>query len=279
MAGDATTPVLVLDAARSPFGARGGGLAGVEAAALVEGVVDPLLSRSGVPREAVAATFAGGMDAVAAATRAVAAGSSPVALAVAVARMSGAPVPDRPGDDGSAQAATALEATQTRWIAAFHRGAFAREVIAVAGVDHDEHPVAGGFADGAAAVLLAAPGTVPAAAPLAEVVAVETLREDALDALVDRLGWGWDGVDLIELHEPSGTEAARWLTRLGAAAGRVNVDGGSLAIGDPEGVSGARLVVSLADLLRRREGARRGLAILPAPDGVIHVAALAAPPR
>ena len=302
--------VLVLDAARSPFGARGGELASVGAEALVAGVVVPLVQRAGVLDGGIGATWAGGpgvtpalaaaaaraaggdeaaavaldhgaasgMTAIGAAARAVATGAAPVALAVAVARMSDAPAPEVDGAGGAAGAA-AVERTQSRWLAAYHRGAFVREVLAVAGVAYDEHPVAGGFADGAAAVVLGAPGAVPDAQPLARVVAVETLSEDELEALPGRLGWGWDGVDLIELHEPSGAGAAEWLTRLGERAERVNVDGGSLAIGDPAGVTGARLVVSLADLLRRREGVERGLAILPVGDGVIHVVALAAPPR
>jgi acetyl-CoA acetyltransferase len=48
---------------------------------------------------------------------------------------------------------------------------------------------------------------------------------------------------------------------LGLDEERVNVNGGAIALGHPLGMSGARLVVSLAHELRRRDG-RYGLATL-----------------
>ncbi len=127
----------------------------------------------------------------------------------------------------------------------------------------DEHPSPGGAGDGAAAVLLATPSAVSdGAEPLARVAGTARVGHDDLAVVLDDLGWSWENVDLVELHEPSPAAAAGWLTALTRAAGRINVDGGSLAIGDPVGATGARLVVSLADLLRRR-AAGRGLAVLP----------------
>jgi acetyl-CoA C-acetyltransferase len=61
-------------------------------------------------------------------------------------------------------------------------------------------------------------------------------------------------LDLIEINEAFAGVALASMRDLGVSAGRVNVNGGAIALGYPVGVSGARLVLTLALELRRRGG-------------------------
>ena len=68
-------------------------------------------------------------------------------------------------------------------------------------------------------------------------------------------------LDLVELNEAFASQSLAVVRELGLDEERVNVNGGAIALGHPLGMSGARLVVSLAHELRRR-GGRYGLATL-----------------
>ena len=61
-------------------------------------------------------------------------------------------------------------------------------------------------------------------------------------------------LDLIEINEAFAAVALASTRDLGVAAERVNVNGGAIALGHPVGMSGARLVLTLALELRRRGG-------------------------
>jgi acetyl-CoA C-acetyltransferase len=74
----------------------------------------------------------------------------------------------------------------------------------------------------------------------------DALRRDGRLALAD--------LDLLELNEAFAAVALASTRDLGADASRVNVNGGAIALGHPVGMSGARLVLSLALELRRRGG-------------------------
>ncbi len=74
----------------------------------------------------------------------------------------------------------------------------------------------------------------------------DALRRDAQLALAD--------LDLLEINEAFAAVALASTRDLGADPGRVNVNGGAIALGHPVGMSGARLVLSLALELRRRGG-------------------------
>jgi acetyl-CoA acetyltransferase len=76
-----------------------------------------------------------------------------------------------------------------------------------------------------------------------------------------RAGVSVGDVDLVELNEAFASQSLAVIRELGLDAGKVNVNGGAIAIGHPLGMSGARLVVSLLHELRRR-GGRYGLATL-----------------
>ena len=74
----------------------------------------------------------------------------------------------------------------------------------------------------------------------------DALRRDARLSLAD--------LDLLEINEAFAAVALASTRDLGADASRVNVNGGAIALGHPVGMSGARLVLSLALELRRRGG-------------------------
>jgi acetyl-CoA C-acetyltransferase len=63
-----------------------------------------------------------------------------------------------------------------------------------------------------------------------------------------------DDLDLIEINEAFAAVALASMRELGAAKDRVNVNGGAIALGHPVGMSGARVVLTLALELRRRGG-------------------------
>ncbi len=67
-------------------------------------------------------------------------------------------------------------------------------------------------------------------------------------------------LDLIELNEAFASQALAVVRDLGLDIDRVNVNGGAIALGHPLGMSGVRLVATLADEMGRRESARYGLA-------------------
>ncbi len=78
---------------------------------------------------------------------------------------------------------------------------------------------------------------------------------------VARAGWPLDSVDVFELNEAFAVQAIAVTRELGVPLERVNVNGGSVAIGHPIGASGARILVTLLYAMRQRN-ARRGVAAL-----------------
>jgi acetyl-CoA C-acetyltransferase len=83
----------------------------------------------------------------------------------------------------------------------------------------------------------------------------------AVRKLLARAGVQIGDLDLVELNEAFASQSLAVVRELGVDEERVNVNGGAIALGHPLGMSGARLVVSLAHELRRR-GGRYGLATL-----------------
>jgi len=68
-------------------------------------------------------------------------------------------------------------------------------------------------------------------------------------------------MDLIELNEAFAVQALTVMKQLGADPGRVNVNGGAIALGHPLGCSGARILTTLVHELARRK-MRYGLATM-----------------
>ncbi len=76
-----------------------------------------------------------------------------------------------------------------------------------------------------------------------------------------KAGWSIDSLDLIEANEAFAAQAIAVNKDLGWDTGKVNVNGGAIALGHPIGASGARVLNTLLFEMQRR-GAKRGLATL-----------------
>jgi acetyl-CoA C-acetyltransferase len=61
-------------------------------------------------------------------------------------------------------------------------------------------------------------------------------------------------MDLFEINEAFAAVALASMDALGVGAGIVNVNGGAIALGHPIGMSGTRIVLTLAHELKRRGG-------------------------
>ena len=188
------------------------------------------------------------------------------------------------------QDAFALE-SQRRWADADAAGRFDDELVAVGDLVRDEHPRpdssaeklaslepvfraggtvtagnASGVNDGAAAVVVASAERAERMGiePLGRFVGAAVAGVDprvmgigpvpAIRKLLERTGIGVADLDLVELNEAFASQSVAVIRELGLDPGRVNVNGGAIAIGHPLGMSGARLVVTLLHELRRRRG-------------------------
>jgi len=67
-----------------------------------------------------------------------------------------------------------------------------------------------------------------------------------------------DDIDLFEVNEAFAAVIGAWIRETGADWGKVNVNGGAIALGHPLGASGARLMTTLLNELER-SGGRYGL--------------------
>jgi acetyl-CoA acetyltransferase family protein len=130
---------------------------------------------------------------------------------------------------------------------------------------------ASGIVDGGAALLLASERGVKAhgLTPIARLahwayVGVEPTMMGMGPAPATRLvlqqaGLTLKDIDLIEVNEAFAAQYLAVEKELGLDRDKVNVNGGAIALGHPLGMSGTRLLLTLALELRRR-GAKRGLA-------------------
>jgi acetyl-CoA C-acetyltransferase len=78
---------------------------------------------------------------------------------------------------------------------------------------------------------------------------------------LQKAGWKADDLDLIEANEAFAAQACAVNKELGWDTGKVNVNGGAIAIGHPIGASGARVFVTLLHEMAKRNS-RKGLATL-----------------
>ena len=130
--------------------------------------------------------------------------------------------------------------------------------------------------DGAAALVIASRAYAEAhgLAPLARIVAYGQAALEpkwlfaapakAMPKVLARAGWSLADVDLIELNEAFAAQMLAngyELAGQGWDWGKVNVNGGGIALGHPIGASGARILVTLLFALKER-GLKRGLASL-----------------
>ncbi|GIX17216.1 MAG: acetyl-CoA acetyltransferase [Rhodothalassiaceae bacterium] len=83
----------------------------------------------------------------------------------------------------------------------------------------------------------------------------------AIRKVLEKAGWGKDEVDLYEINEAFAVVTMAAMKELGLPHEKVNVYGGACALGHPIGASGARIIVTLLNALKRT-GGRRGVASL-----------------
>jgi 3-oxoadipyl-CoA thiolase len=133
---------------------------------------------------------------------------------------------------------------------------------------------ASGLNDGAAAVLLmsgleaARQGLRPKARIMSRAVAGVDPRAMGLGPIpatrkaLLRAGLHAEDLDLVELNEAFAVQGLVCIQELGLDPEKVNVNGGSIALGHPLGCSGARIVTTLVHELCRRPEARYGLATM-----------------
>ncbi len=84
---------------------------------------------------------------------------------------------------------------------------------------------------------------------------------DAIRAASERAGLDASGLDRYEINEAFASVAIASTRALEVDPGRVNVRGGAIALGHPLGCSGARVVVTLLDVLREAGGGRGAAAL------------------
>ena len=107
--------------------------------------------------------------------------------------------------------------------------------------------------------------------PIAEIVGAATFSQQpewfttapvaAIRLLLDKVGWTVDQVDLFEINEAFAVVTMVAERELGIPPEKVNIHGGAVALGHPIGCSGARILVTLLNALKRT-GGRRGIASL-----------------
>ncbi len=129
------------------------------------------------------------------------------------------------------------------------------------------------ISDGAAAVIVADRAAAEAAdfPILAEIIAYgqvagpdATLQErpaEALAVALKKAGMSAGDLDLVEINEAFASVALWSAHMLNLDHDRVNVNGGAVALGHPIGATGARLVVTLVNELRRRGGGIGGASL------------------
>jgi acetyl-CoA C-acetyltransferase len=132
---------------------------------------------------------------------------------------------------------------------------------------------ASGINDGAAAVVLmkASEAAKLGKTPLARIVSWAQAGVDpkimgsgpipASRAALKKAGWNVGDLDLVEANEAFAAQACAVNKDLGWDTGRVNVNGGAIAIGHPIGASGARVLVTLLYEMQKRNS-KKGLATL-----------------
>ncbi|HLN99017.1 MAG TPA: acetyl-CoA C-acetyltransferase [Pyrinomonadaceae bacterium] len=127
-----------------------------------------------------------------------------------------------------------------------------------------------GVNDGASAVVVTSLEKAKALGvePMARIVAQATsgvepalvmmAPVEAITRVLQKAGWSLSDVDLIELNEAFSVQAVAITEELGLDPGRLNVNGGAVALGHAIGQSGSRLLTTMLYELKRRD-AHRGV--------------------
>lgn len=136
-----------------------------------------------------------------------------------------------------------------------------------------------GVVDGAAALLLASPRYARAQGwkPRARVIATANIGDSptlmlnapvpAARKVLAKAGLAIGDIDLFEINEAFAVVAEKFIRDLKLDRDKVNVNGGSIALGHPIGATGAILIGTVLDELERRD-LRRGLVTMCAAGGM-----------
>ena len=133
--------------------------------------------------------------------------------------------------------------------------------------------------DGAAAAVVMSADRARALgiAPLARFVAFATAGVEperfgigpvpAIRKVLKMAGLSLDQIDLVELNEAFAAQAIACLRELPIDPGRLNVNGGAIALGHPLGCTGAKLTATLLHEMRRR-GSKYGMVTMCVGGGM-----------
>jgi acetyl-CoA C-acetyltransferase len=136
-----------------------------------------------------------------------------------------------------------------------------------------------GVTDGAAAVVVSSAAAAEARGltPMARIVDWAVAGVDpavmglgpvpATRKLLEKTGLSLSDIDLIELNEAFAAQVIACDRELGLDMSRVNVNGGSIALGHPIGATGCRIAVTLLHAMAER-GAKTGIASLCISGGM-----------
>ena len=196
----------------------------------------------------------------------------------------------------------ALQSHQ-RAVRARDNGYFEREVVVVAGLDHDEcmrpdtslekmaqlvplpghnlltAAVCSQISDGSAAMLIASEAAVTryGLTPRARFHAFSVVGSDpvlmltgpipATKTVLARADMSIEDIDLFEVNEAFAPVVLAWAADTGASLEKTNVNGGAIALGHPLGATGMRLMTSMLHELERT-GGRYGLQTMCEGDGM-----------
>lgn len=191
----------------------------------------------------------------------------------------------------------ALEAyameSHRRALRAIEQGYFRREIVPLAGVEHDETPrhtslqkmaeldylfgcdrvtaaVSSQTCDAASALLIVSQAALKRynLTPRARIHHMSVRADDpvwmltapiaATEYALKRAGMRLEDIDRVEINEAFASVAMAWLQETGYPHAQTNVNGGAIALGHPLGATGTRLMCSLLHELER-SGGRYGL--------------------
>ena len=136
-----------------------------------------------------------------------------------------------------------------------------------------------GVVDGAAALLLTSPKYAKAhnLKPRAKVIAIANMGDSptlmlnapvpATKKVLEKAGLTIDDIDLFEINEAFAVVAEKYIRDLNLDRDKVNVNGGSMALGHPIGATGSILIGTVLDELERRD-LKRGLVTMCAAGGM-----------
>lgn len=203
--------------------------------------------------------------------------------------------------------AYALE-SHRRALRAIEQGRFAREIVPLAGIEHDETPrhtsldtmaeldflfgcdrvtaaVSSQTCDGASALLVVSEAALKryGLTPRARIHHISVRADDPVWMLtapipatayaLKRAGMQLEDIDRVEINEAFASVAMAWLQETGYPHERTNVNGGAIALGHPLGATGTRLMCTLLHELER-SGGRYGLQTMCEGGGQANVTIL-----